>query len=192
MHRKRKHIPHTLLIKDFLRSIGEDPARTGLKETPKRVVRMWKELYRGYDPRKKPRLTVFNNHTDGITYDQMICTSGSFYSHCEHHLLPFFGHYHFAYIPDRKIIGLSKVARVVDYYAARLQTQERMVEQIVTELEKALASRGIALILKARHLCQEMRGVRKTPSLMITSDLRGLFRDRFKTRMEFLKMGSFL
>lgn len=147
---------------------------------------MWEEIYRGYDSKKKPNITVFDNNNDGVHYDQMIFDSGHFYSHCEHHMLPFFGDYYFAYIPDEKIIGLSKVARVIDFYSARLQIQERLVKDVVDEIERALQPKGIALTIKARHLCKEMRGARKCDGEMITSDVRGAFRDNESTRMEFM------
>ena len=173
------------LFEEFLLHIGENPARDGLRETPARVARMWKELLWGYDPKRKPVVKVFDNDAN---YSQMIFVNGCFYSCCEHHLLPFFGQYFFAYIPDKKIIGLSKIARVVDFHSARLQVQERLTNDIINELENALIPRGIALLLKARHLCQEMRGARKIGSEMITSELRELFRERESTRIEFLQM----
>ena len=174
------------IVIDMLSAIGEDPSRQGLKDTPQRVGKMWKDVFRGYDHKQKPLITLFDNNTDGINYDQMIVDSGYFFSHCEHHMVPFFGKYYFAYIPDKKIIGLSKVARIVDYYSARLQIQERLVKDVVDELERALKPKGIALVIKARHLCKEMRGVLKHDGEMVTSDLRGAFRKREPTRMEFL------
>ena len=176
------------IIKQILVGIGENPEREGLKETPKRVVKMYKELFRGYNSDKKPKITVFPNKQDGIDYDQMICDTGYFFSHCEHHMIPFFGQYYFAYIPGDYIVGLSKIARVVDYYSARLQTQERLVKQIVDELQMMLKPVGIGLILKGRHLCKEMRGIKKFNSQMITSDLRGALRDKIEAREEFLKL----
>lgn len=170
----------------MLRALGENPERQGLKETPRRVAEMWKEIFAGYDTKQKPKITTFDNNTDGVFYDQMIVDSGHFFSHCEHHMVPFFGTYHFAYIPDKKIIGLSKVARIVDFYSARLQIQERLVKEVVDEIERVLQPRGIALVIKARHLCKEMRGVSKHNSEMITSDVRGAFRKNEATRMEFM------
>ena len=174
------------IVRAILVAIGEDPNRQGLKDTPRRVVKMWEENFIGYDKKKKPRVTAFDNNADGIHYDQMIVDSGYFFSYCEHHLIPFFGTYHFAYIPDKKIIGLSKVARVVDFYSARLQIQERLVKNVVDEIENALNPIGIALVIKARHLCKEMRGVQKHKGEMITSDMRGAFRKNEATRMEFM------
>ena len=176
------------IVREMLSAVGENPDRQGLKDTPRRVVEMWKENFAGYDKKKKPRVTTFDNNTDGIHYDQMIVDSGYFYSSCEHHLVPFFGTYHFAYIPDKKIIGLSKVARIIDFYSARLQIQERLVKDVVDEIEKALQPRGIALVIKARHLCKEMRGARGRGGEMVTSDVRGVFRDEEATRMEFMNL----
>ncbi|MFH1462064.1 MAG: GTP cyclohydrolase I FolE [bacterium] len=174
------------IIRDMLYAIGEDPKRQGLIRTPRRVVKMWKEIFRGYDKKQKPPITTFINNSDGIYYNQMIIDSGHFFSYCEHHLVPFFGKYYFGYIPDQKIIGLSKVARIVDYYAARLQIQERLVKDIIDELEKALQPKGLALVIKARHLCKEMRGALKHNGEMITSDLRGAFLESQSTKLEFM------
>lgn len=175
------------MVEEILKMIGDDPGRSGLKDTPERVVKMWGEVFRGYDENQKPELTTFPNNEDGVKYDQVIIDSGYFFSHCEHHLVPFFGKYYFGYIPGEKIIGLSKVSRIVDYYSARLQIQERLVKEIVDELEKVLKPKGIALVMSARHLCKEMRGVKKINSEMITSDLRGAFRNNESTRIEFLQ-----
>lgn len=174
-------------LREMLTFIGEDPYREGLLETPKRVVKMWKELYRGYDIEQKPKITVFDNENDGVKYDQMIIDTGYFFSQCEHHMVPFFGQYWFAYIPDKKILGLSKVARIVDFFSAKLQVQERLVKEIVDEIEKEVQPLGIALVLKGRHLCKEMRGIKKYGGEMITSDLRGVFREDSKVREEFMR-----
>lgn len=174
------------LVRDMIRMIGDNPERNGLKDTPQRVVKMWTEIFRGYNKKNKPVVTTFDNNSDGIRYDQMIVDSGYFFSYCEHHMVPFFGKYYFAYIPDKKIIGLSKVARMVDYFSARLQIQERLVKDVVDELEKILQPKGIALVIQARHLCKEMRGVIKYNGEMTTSDLRGAFRKNESTRMEFM------
>lgn len=174
------------IVEHMIKSMGDNPEREGLIDTPARVVNMWKEMYRGYDPLQKPKVTVFDNKKDGLQYDQMIHDTGYFYSQCEHHLVPFFGTYHFSYIPHRKILGLSKVARIVDYYAAKLQVQERLGKEILDELERELKPQAIGLVLKARHLCKEMRGVKKINGEMITSDLRGKFRTEPETRAEFI------
>ena len=179
-----------LAIRTILNNIGENADREGLKETPRRVANMYEEIFRGYDKAKKPKITIFNNDADGIKYDEMIFDKGYFFSMCEHHMVPFFGEYYFAYIPDKKIVGISKIARIVDYYSAKLQVQERLTNEIVDELEKALQPKGIALIMKARHLCREMRGVKKVNSEVVTSVMRGAFKDNIQTRNEFLELIS--
>ena len=176
------------VVRNILKLIGENPDRAGLKDTPKRVVQIWQEIFRGYDPKLKPKLRTFLNGEDGVAYNQMIVDSGYFFSYCEHHMVPFFGQYYFSYIPDKKIIGLSKIARVIDYYSARLQIQERLVKDAVDELEKALKPKGIGLVIKARHLCKEMRGAKKNRGEMITSDLRGSFIKEPSTREEFMHL----
>jgi len=173
------------IIVRMLERIGENPNRPGLKETPRRVVKMWKEIFRGYDPAQKPIITAFNNGEDGVTYDQMITDEGDFYSQCEHHTIPFFGRYYFAYVPGKTIIGLSKVARIVDYYSAKLQIQERLVKEILDEIERVAQPEGIALVIEGEHLCKSMRGVKKKGK-MKTTDLRGCFRTDEKTRSEFM------
>lgn len=147
------------LIRKLLIEIGEDPNREGLQGTPDRVCRMFKEVFRGYDPKQKPKITTFDNGKDGIIYDNMVVDSGDFVSKCEHHMVFFWGKYWFAYIPNPrgKILGLSKIARVVDYCSARLQLQERLVHDIVEMLKEALGEEypplGIALVMKAHHGC---------------------------------------
>jgi len=175
-------------IEEILKLIGDNPDRTGLKDTPRRVAKMYKETFRGYDPEQKPVITVFPNNDDGIKYNQMIGDKGYFYSHCEHHMVPFFGEYYFAYIPNKKIVGISKIARLVDYYSAKLQVQERLTIEIVNELERLLKPKGIALVMKARHLCKEMRGVKKHNVGMITSEMRGVFLKNASARAEFLNL----
>lgn len=175
-----------LYVELILRSIGENPNREGLIDTPTRVVKMWKEIFRGYDENQKPKLAIFPNNGDGIHYDQMITDTGTFFSHCEHHMVPFFGNYYFAYVPGKKILGLSKVARVVDHFSAKLQIQERLVKEIVDYIEKELEPEGIALVMKGRHLCKEMRGVKKVGGEITTTDVRGCFRTNPETRAEFM------
>lgn len=172
------------LIRSVIKSIGDNPDRDGLIDTPKRVSTMFKEIFKGYDINRKPRITVFDNGKDGIIYDQMIVDTGSFVSFCEHHILPFYGEYYFAYIPDKKILGLSKVARLIDFHSSRLQIQERLVKDIVDDLETLLNPKGIALVLKSEHMCKTIRGI-KNKGIMITSDMRGLFRVS-EPRNEFL------
>lgn len=178
-------------IKELLRFIGEDPDRPGLAGTPDRIVRMWKEIFRGYDPAQAPKITTFQNGSDGIVYDSMVVDTGDFYSMCEHHAMPFFGKYWFAYIPNPKgkILGISKIGRVVDYCSARLQIQERLVHDIVEMLTNALGDDnpplGVALVMKGEHLCKTMRGAKKK-GMMTSSFLTGAFKDDGVIRAEFL------
>jgi GTP cyclohydrolase I len=188
-----KKINQEVLVKKQLEFIGEDPEREGLIDTPKRVVKMWKEIFRGYDPKQRPNVSIFKNGTDGITYDQMIIDTGDFYSHCEHHMVPFFGRYWFGYIPDKKggIIGLSKVARLVDYHAAKLQIQERLVHDIVEDIWNTLSEEhtrpiGMGLVMEGEHLCKTMRGARKK-GRMTTIKLKGAFFDNATAKAEFLQ-----
>ena len=180
-------------IRMILRYIGEDPDRIGLKDTPDRVIRMYNEIYRGYKAENKPKITTFPNGVDGLTYDNMVIDEGDFYSCCEHHLMPFFGHYWFAYIPNPKgrILGISKIGRVVDYCAARLQVQERLVQNVVTMLKDALGNEnpplGIALVMKGEHLCKTMRGAKKKGT-MTSSFLDGIFKENADARREFLSL----
>jgi len=177
------------IVKAFLLQIGENPEREGLIDTPRRVAKMWQEIFYGYDETKKPIITTFDNRNDGIVYDQMITDSGMFHSRCEHHIEIFEGRYFFGYIPGSKVLGLSKVARTVDYFSAKLQVQERLVKQIVDHLEEALIDPvAIGLILQARHFCKEMRGVKKLGGVMTTTDLRGAFRQEPETRAEFISL----
>jgi len=180
------------MIKVMIGEIGDDPQRDGVIDTPKRVVKMWKEIFRGYNKKNEPKVTVFSNGQDGITVDQMICDTGNFYSHCEHHMVPFFGKYWFCYIPhpEGQVLGLSKVARVVDYYSAKLQVQERLVQEVVEHLWKKLNIKGkepiaMGLIMEAEHLCKSMRGVKK-PGKMRTVKLLGTLKTDTAARAEFM------
>jgi GTP cyclohydrolase I len=180
-------------IRQILRSIGEDPHREGLTGTPERVVNMWGEIFRGYKEEERPKVTTFANGKDGITYDQMIVDEGSFHSHCEHHMVPFFGKYYFAYIPDEKgqIIGLSKVARLVDYHSAKLQIQERLVHDIIEDIWNILSKDknrpvGMGLVMIGEHLCKTMRGVKKQ-GRMTTIKLKGAFLNNPAVKSEFLQ-----
>ena len=154
-------------IRTILSFIGEDPCREGLKGTPDRIIRMWKEIFRGYDLAQVPKITVFPNGVDGLSCNSVIADSGGFYSMCEHHMMPFFGKYWFAYIPNPKgkILGISKVGRVVDYCAARLQVQERLAKDIIMMIQEALGSEypplAMGIVLEGEHLCKSMRGVKK-------------------------------
>ena len=168
----------------ILKAIGEDPDREGLVNTPKRVAKAYSELLEGYriDPVK-----LLNNATFAVDYDDMVIIRDiEFYSLCEHHMLPFLGRVHVAYLPDGKVIGLSKIPRIVDMFARRLQVQERMTRQIADLLDELLHPRGVAVVIEAMHLCSMIRGVRKHDSRMTTSAMLGAFRTREATRNEFL------
>jgi GTP cyclohydrolase I len=173
-------------IREILRSIGENPDREGLLRTPQRVAQALSFLTRGYamDPEK-----VINDALFTEEYEEMIVQKDiDFYSLCEHHLLPFFGKAHVAYIPHHKIVGVSKLARLVDVYARRLQVQERLTNQIATTIMEKLDALGVAVVLEAEHLCMRMRGVEKQNSFVITSSLLGAFRTRQDTRSEFMTL----
>ena len=178
-------------IKALLIAIGENPDRDGLKGTPDRIVRMWKEIFRGYDTSQKPKITTFDNGKDGIVYDNMVIDQGDFHSNCEHHILPFFGKYYFAYIPNPKgrILGISKVARVVGYCAARLQLQERLARDIVNMLSEALNddALGFAIVMRGKHLCKTMRGVRNEGNMSV-AHFTGLFEKNPELKREFYKL----
>ena len=171
-------------VLQLLKAVGENPEREGLKYTPKRVARMYSELLSGYhvDP-----VAVINGALFNITYDEMVLVRDiEFYSLCEHHILPFMGRVHVAYIPDGKVIGLSKIPRIVDMYARRLQVQERMTRQIADYLRDLLRPQGVAVVVEAVHLCSMMRGVKKHDARMTTSAMHGAFRANLATRQEFL------
>jgi GTP cyclohydrolase I len=173
-------------IRSILKSIGEDPDREGLRRTPKRVNEALKFLTRGYTMNLDE---VINNAVFTEEYSEMIVQKNiDFYSLCEHHLLPFFGKAHVAYLPQHKIIGVSKLARVVDVFARRLQVQERLTNQIATTLMEKLNPLGVGVVIEAEHLCMRMRGVEKQNSLIITSTLLGAFRTRQETRNEFMNL----
>jgi len=173
------------LILQQLIEIGEDPNREGLLDTPRRVVKSWKELYAGYGEEPKDILTVF----DAGTYDQIVLLKDAeIYSMCEHHMLPFFGKVHFAYIPGEHVIGISKLARLVDIYARRLQIQERIGEQVTKALMDYLKPLGAACIIEAEHMCMRMRGCNKQNSLMVTSSLKGIFFSNPTARQELIQL----
>lgn len=172
------------LVFELIKAFGEDPEREGLRNTPHRVARMYTELLSGYDidPQRVINGALFN-----ISYDEMVLVRDiEFYSLCEHHILPFLGRVHVAYIPAGKVIGLSKIPRIVDVYARRLQVQERMTRQIADILQKALQPQGVAVVVEAVHLCSMMRGVKKHDARMTTSAMHGAFRANLATRQEFL------
>jgi GTP cyclohydrolase I len=171
-------------VYSLLQAVGEDPGREGLRNTPDRVARMYSELLSGYgaDPAKIINGALFN-----INYDEMVLVRDiEFYSLCEHHMLPFLGRAHVAYIPAGKVIGLSKIPRMVDMYARRLQVQERMTRQIADFLQEFLEPQGVAVVVEAVHLCSMMRGVKKHDARMTTSAMHGSFRANLATRQEFL------
>ena len=174
------------LTKSLLKELGEDPKREGLIKTPLRVAKAWEYLSQGYNQNVEK---LINNAIFSENYDQMVVVKDvEFYSMCEHHLLPFFGHAHIAYIPNGKIIGLSKIPRLVDMFARRLQVQERMTQEIANSLNDALNPSGVAIIIEAQHMCMQMRGVEKKKSYMSTSSMVGIFRSDNKTRKEFLDL----
>ena len=173
------------LIKQLLAEIGEDPSREGLLNTPKRVEKAYKFLTSGYDADID---VVLNNALFTVDYSEMVIVKDiDFYSLCEHHLLPFFGKCHVAYIPSTKVIGLSKIPRLVDVFARRLQVQERLTTQIAQCLGEHLRPRGVAVVIEAYHLCMAMRGVEKQNAFATTSAMLGAFRDDRGTRAEFLE-----
>ena len=178
------------ICKKLLEEIGENPNRPGLKATPERMAKMYLEVFKGYDQEQMPKVTAFENDDDGIAYNQIICDEGKFNSFCEHHMALFQGTYYFGYIPDKRIIGLSKIARIVEYYASRMQVQERLGAQIVDYIERKLAPKGVILILKAHHSCKEVRGVKKEGE-MTTSIVRGVFENEPVTRKEFFDLINF-
>ena len=171
-------------VKKILEAVGEDPDRDGLKRTPERIARMYAELLSGYqmDPVK-----VVNDALFEVKYDEMVIVRDiEFYSLCEHHLLPFLGRVHVAYIPDGKVLGLSKIPRIVDLYARRFQVQERMTRQIADFIRDLLHPQGVAVVVEALHLCMSMRGVQKHNARLTTSAMHGAFRANLATRQEFL------
>jgi GTP cyclohydrolase I len=184
--RVAEYRPHMeTAVREILFYIGEDPEREGLEKTPERVARMYDELMAGYhtDPVK-----LINGALFDVDYDEMVVVKDiEFYSMCEHHMLPFFGRAHVAYIPDGKVIGLSKIPRIVDMFARRLQVQERMTTQIAEFLEEVLHPKGVAVVVEGAHMCSMMRGVKKSSASMTTSAMLGSIRDNPKTRAEFLE-----
>ena len=174
------------MYRDILAFVGEDPDREGLRRTPHRVAESLKFLTRGYDQNVETLLNGAIFHED---YDDMVVVKDiEFYSLCEHHILPFFGKVHVAYIPNGKIVGLSKIPRLVDMFARRLQVQERLTTQIAEALETALQPRGVAVVMEAAHMCMRMRGVEKQDSSMVTSHVMGAFRTDKATRQEFMTL----
>ena len=171
-------------IQDLLKALGENPEREGLRRTPKRVTRMYAELLSGY---KGDPAAIVNDALFQVKYDEMVIVRDiEFYSMCEHHMLPFMGRAHIAYIPNGKVLGLSKIPRIVDMFSRRLQVQERMTRQIADFIRNLLDPHGVAVVVEALHLCMMMRGVRKHNARMTTSAMLGAFRTNPATRQEFL------
>src|SRR4051812_31522830 len=174
------------LIRQLLEELGEDPDREGLLRTPQRVAKAMKFLTSGYDADIDQ---VLNNALFTVDYSEMVIVKDiDFYSLCEHHLLPFFGKCHVAYIPTDKVIGLSKIPRLVDVFSRRLQVQERLTSQIAETISERIAPLGVAVVVEATHLCMSMRGVEKQNSFAVTSSMLGAFRTNARTRIEFLDL----
>jgi GTP cyclohydrolase I len=174
------------LVRQLLAELGEDPSREGLLDTPKRVEKALRFLTSGYTADVD---SVLNNALFTVDYNEMVIVKDiDFYSLCEHHLLPFFGRCHIAYIPNGKVIGLSKIPRLVEVFARRLQIQERMTNEIAETIRETIAPLGVAVVIEATHLCMAMRGVEKQNSFAITSAMLGGFRSDARTRMEFLEL----
>lgn len=175
-----------LLIKTLIKDAGDDPAREGLAKTPERFCEMWAELLSGYkqDPVKLIKGSMYSSKLE----DMVVVSGITFYSTCEHHMVPFFGKAHVAYIPRGRIVGISKIARLIDVFAKRLQVQESMTHDIATTLMKVLKPQGAAVVIEARHLCMEMRGVKKEGAAIKTSAMLGVFRRSAATRSEFLSL----
>ena len=174
----------TKLIEKLLQEVGEDPTREGLLKTPARVAKSWAYFSRGYN---QDLDDVVNNAIfHEASKDMIVIRDVEFFSHCEHHLLPFFGKAHVGYIPNGKVIGLSKIPRIIDMYARRLQVQERLTHQIADAIKNVLKPNGVAVVMEGRHMCMQMRGVEKQNSLATTSTMLGRFRESVRTRNEFM------
>ena len=170
----------------ILQELGEDPEREGLRKTPERCAKSLRELTRGYD--QKPE-EIINDALFAEPCSEMIIMKDiDFFSLCEHHILPFFGKAHIAYLPSGRIVGISKLARLVEVFARRLQVQERLTSQIAETLMEKLGAEGVAVVVEAEHLCMRMRGVEKQNSYVVTSSMLGVFRDRQETREEFMNL----
>jgi GTP cyclohydrolase I len=174
------------LIREVLKEIGENPDREGLERTPERVAKAYRYLTSGY---RQDASEVLNGALFTEEYDEMVVVKDiDFYSVCEHHVLPFFGKCHIAYMPSRKIVGLSKIARLVEMYSRRLQVQERLTTQIAQTINEVLQPRGVAVVMEALHMCMLMRGVEKQNSKAVTSAMLGAFRENAETRAEFMEL----
>ena len=174
------------LVYDFLKELGEDPTREGLERTPARVAKAYQYLTSGYGQRVED---ILNDALFTEEYDEMVVVKDiDYFSMCEHHVLPFFGRAHVAYMPSRKIVGLSKIPRLVEMFSRRLQVQERLTTQIAHTINDVLQPRGVAVVVEGLHLCMLMRGVEKQNSKAVTSAMLGAFRDRPETRAEFMEL----
>jgi GTP cyclohydrolase IA len=173
-------------VREIIKLVGEDPTREGLRKTPERYEKALKFLTSGYHQNVD---NILNGATFSVCYDEMVVVKDiEFFSLCEHHLLPFFGKAHVAYLPQKRVLGLSKVARLVNMFARRLQIQERMTSQIAKAIEEKIAPQGVGVIIEARHLCMQMRGVEKQHGQAVTSAMLGAFRENKQTRDEFLSL----
>lgn len=174
------------LVVGLLKAIGEDPTRDGLRRTPQRVAESLEFLTQGYN---QDPADILNNALFDVSYDEMVLVNDiDFYSLCEHHMIPFFGRAHVAYIPDGSVVGLSKIPRLVEMFSRRLQVQERLTMQIGETLERVLQPRGVGVVVEATHLCMMMRGVKQQNASAITSTMRGIFQTDPKTRSEFMNL----
>tara|TARA_Y100001970_G_scaffold276043_1_gene378165 strand:- start:44 stop:619 length:576 start_codon:yes stop_codon:yes gene_type:complete len=182
--KKKKNLEK--ITKSLLESLGEDPNREGLLKTPTRVAKSWEFLSKGYD--EDLDALINNAIFEESAKDMVIVKNIEFYSLCEHHLIPFYGKAHVAYIPNGKIIGLSKIPRIIDHYAKRLQVQERLTNQIANTIQDILQPKGVAVVMEGRHFCMLMRGVQKQNSIATTSAMLGSFREKDTTRNEFLNL----
>ena len=174
-------------VRTLIRWAGDDPEREGLLDTPARVARAYGEFFQGYTQDPEEILQTTFEEVEG--YDEMVCVRDiPMISHCEHHMVPFMGKAHVAYLPDKRVVGLSKLARVVDLYARRLQIQEKLTVQVADAIDRVLQPKGVAVVIEAEHHCMTMRGVRKPGADTVTSRMLGLFRENSATRREFLSM----
>ncbi len=174
-------------VRVLLRWAGDDPAREGLLDTPKRVAKAYRELFAGYD--QSPEDVLGRTFEEVAGYDDLVIVKDiNFHSHCEHHMVPIIGKAHVGYLPDGKVVGLSKIARVVDIFAHRLQTQEAMTAQIAGVIQDVLNPRGVAVMLEAEHMCMAMRGIRKQGSTTLTSTFTGVFKDAPEEQVRFVTM----
>lgn len=174
-------------VRTLIRWAGDNPAREGLIDTPKRVVEAYREFYAGYD--EDPEAILAKTFEEVAGYDEVVLLKNmAFESHCEHHMVPIIGRAHIAYLPDKKVVGISKLARLLDVFAKRLQTQELMTAQIADTIERVLAPKGVAVIIDANHECMSTRGVHKTGSTTVTTQMRGLFKTDKDVRAEMMRL----